>query len=393
MTQEEKDRISSQRGMVMPNQLDSGLGMQGVPAFPANFSNIGPSEQKAGPTRFDSGVPATIGIGGINSAYASPLGLSGAAFGSTQSGSAIGGLNLSETGSRDFGSVGLFQPQAFGGGGLERRENTIMDQPFSFTNNASGGLANEGYNFNQPSRNAFSLPLQTSIPINGDRISMRIDQTQAQMAAQQGKTAIQTPYGTMFATEQQAINSQTPRTAAQSSSRTPQQQQELLAQMRERGGVIGKRLAGEEANRQKDLQGKYYAFREESERGRAEEALSTERGRSPDKARGAEALIQAERFRQAQQGRSPMSRSPLVFGASAPQPAASFSASPSMGGPSTMRGGGSPFSFTPFSQKMENQANSSLMGFSSEVGKPLNVPKSKSLRPYRLPFGMRPFGS
>jgi hypothetical protein len=170
--------------------------------------------------------------------------------------------------------VGLFQPQAFGGGGLERRENTIMDQPFSFTNNASGGLANEGYNFNQPSRNAFSLPLQTSIPINGDRISMRIDQTQAQMAAQQGKTAIQTPYGTMFATEQQAINSQTPRTAAQSSSRTPQQQQELLAQMREKGGVIGKRLAGEERDRQQGLQRGYYSFRQGLEQDRFQNAMS-----------------------------------------------------------------------------------------------------------------------
>jgi len=162
--------------------------------------------------------------------------------------------------------------------------------------------------------------------------------------------------------------------------------QVALARASEGGLLIGQRLQEQGRNR-------YYAFREESERGRAQEALSTERGRSPDKARGAQALIQAERFRQAQQGRSPMSRSPLVFGASAPQPAASFSASPSMGGPSTMGGGGSPFSFTPFSQRMENQANSSLMGFSSEVGKPLNVPKSKSLRPYRLPFGMRPFGS
>jgi hypothetical protein len=384
MTKEEKDRISNQRGLVMPNKLDSGLGLQGVPAFPSNFSNIGPSEQKAGPTRFTGGVPATMGVGGINSAYPSSLGLSGRDYAPMrdQSGETI-----------YKGPLGLSQPQAFGGGGLERRGNTIMDQPFSFTNNASGGLANEGYNFSQPSRNTFALPLQTSIPINGERISMRIDQTQAQMAAQQGKTAIQTPYGTMFATEQQAVNSQTPRTAAQSSSRTPQQQQELLAQMRERGGAIGKRLAGEEANRQKGLQGKYYAFREESERGRAQEALSTERGRSPDKARGAQALIQAERFRQAQLGRSPMSGSPLVFGASAPQPAASFSASPSMGGPSTMGGGGSPFSFTPFSQKMENQANLPLMGFSSEVGKPLNVPKSKNLRPDRLPFMMRPFGS
>jgi len=162
--------------------------------------------------------------------------------------------------------------------------------------------------------------------------------------------------------------------------------QVALARASEGGLLIGQRLQEQGRNR-------YYAFREESERGRAQEALSTERGRSPDKARGAQALIQAERFRQAQQGRSPMSRSPLVFGASAPQPAASFSVSPSMGGPSTMGGGGSPFSFTPFSQRMENQANSSLMGFSSEVGKPLNVPKSKNLRPYRLPFGMRPFGS
>jgi hypothetical protein len=161
--------------------------------------------------------------------------------------------------------------------------------------------------------------------------------------------------------------------------------QVALARASEGGLLIGQRLQEQGRNR-------YYAFREESERGRAQEALSTERGRSPDKARGAQALIQAERFRQAQQGRSPMSRSPLVFGASAPQPAASFSASPSMGGPSTMGGGGSPFSFTPFSQRMENQTNSSLMGFSSEVGKPLNVPKSKILRPDRLPFGMRPFG-
>jgi hypothetical protein len=159
-----------------------------------------------------------------------------------------------------------------------------------------------------------------------------------------------------------------------------------LARASEAGLLIGQRLQEQGRNR-------YYSFREESERGRAQEALSTERGRSPDKSRGAQALIQAERFRQAQLGRSPMSRSPLVFGAGAPQPAASFSTGPSMGGPSTMGGGGSPFSFTPFFQNMENQASSPLMGFSSEVGKPRNFPKSKNLRPDRLPFRMRPFGS
>ena len=120
----------------MPNQLDSGLGMQGVPAFPSNFSNIGPSEQKAGLTRFAGGVPATMGIGGINSAYPSSLGLSGRDYAPMrdQSGETI----------YRGGPLGLSQPQALS-----------LDQPFSFKNNASGAAANEGYNFRQPSRNAF----------------------------------------------------------------------------------------------------------------------------------------------------------------------------------------------------------------------------------------------
>lgn len=210
MTQEEKDRMSNQRGMVTPSRLDSGLGMQGVPAFPSNFSNIGPSEQNAGPTRFSGGVPATMGIGGINSSYSSSLGLSGGAFGSR------------EMGSRDFGSLGLPQAQSFGFG-----------QSASLT--GGGELRNEGYNFRQP-LNSMALAPQTSIPIEGGALSVGINR--AQTAGQQGKTAIQTPYGTMFATEQQAVNSQTPRTAAQSSSRTPQQQQELLDNIRKNAPAL-----------------------------------------------------------------------------------------------------------------------------------------------------------
>jgi hypothetical protein len=228
MTKEEKDRISNQRGMVMPNQLDSGLGMQGVPAFPSNFSNIGPSGQRTGATNFAGGVPATMGIGGINAAYPSSLGMSGRDYAPMrdQSGQTI----------YRGGPLGLSQPQAFGGGGLERRENTIMDQPFSFTN-ASGGLANEGYNFRQPSRNTFALPSQTSIPIEGGPLSVGINR--AQTAGQMGRIAMQNPFGTIFATEQQQANMNAQRTPDQQSSRTPQQQQELLAQMRTKGAAIG----------------------------------------------------------------------------------------------------------------------------------------------------------
>jgi hypothetical protein len=195
MTKEEKDRISSQRGMVMPNQLDSGLGMQGVPAFPSNFSNIGPSEQKAGLTRFAGGVPATMGIGGINSAYPSSLGLSGRDYAPMrdQSGQAIYGSPLR-----------LPQAQAFGFG-----------QPASFT----GGLAP-----------------QTSIPIEGGPLSVGINR--AQTAGQMGRTAIQTPYGTFFATDQQQANMNAPRSLDQQNSRTPQQQQALLDNIRKNAPAL-----------------------------------------------------------------------------------------------------------------------------------------------------------
>ncbi len=191
----------------MPNQFGWGLGMQGVSAFPSNFSNIGPSEQKAGSTRFTSKVPATIGVGGINSAYPSSLGLSGGAFGSR------------EMGSRDFGSLGLPQAQAFGFG-----------QPASFT--GGGGFRGEGYSFRQP-LNSMALAPQTSIPIEGGALSVGINR--AQTAGQMGRTAIQTPRGTIFATDQQQANMAAPRSIDQQSSRSPQQQQALLAQIRSQG--------------------------------------------------------------------------------------------------------------------------------------------------------------
>lgn len=256
MTKEEKDRISNQRGLVQPSPL--GLGAQGVPAFPQSLNSDRPlsfTNNASGglanegynfrqPSRNNLSLPSQTSIpiqggplsGGISgmTAYTSPLGLSGGTFGSTRSGSALGGLNLSEAGSRDFGSLGPSQPQALS-----------LGQPFSFTN-ASTGLANEGYNFRRPSTNNFALPLQTSIPIEGGPLSVGINR--AQTAGPMGRIAMQNPYGTIFATEQQQANMNAQRTPDQQSSRTPEQQQELLAQMRTRGAAIGRDIAGFQEN-------------------------------------------------------------------------------------------------------------------------------------------------
>ena len=235
MTKEEKDRISNQRGLVQPSPL--GLGAQGVPAFPQSLSSDRPlsfTNNASGglanegynfrqPSRNNLSLPSQTSMpiqggplsGGISgmTAYTSSLGLSGGAFGS------------GEMGSRDFRSLGLSQPQSLS-----------LDQPFSFTN-ASTGLANEGYNFRQPSTNNFALPLQTSIPIEGGPLSVGINR--AQTAGQMGRIAMQNPYGTIFATEQQQANMNAQRSPDQQSSRTPEQQQALLAQMRTRGAAIG----------------------------------------------------------------------------------------------------------------------------------------------------------
>lgn len=118
-----------------------------------------------------------------------------------------------------------------------------------------------------------------------------------------GRTPVQTRYGTIYATESQMG-------AAQQLAQAPPQMtfEQRLADMREKGAAIGDRLAGEQRNR-------YYAFRQGIAERQAQEALSTERGRSPDVMRGAQATMEAERMRQAQQGRSSMSNEPMdAFG-------------------------------------------------------------------------------
>jgi hypothetical protein len=134
--------------------------------------------------------------------------------------------------------------------------------------------------------------------------------TGTQTPEQRGRQAIQTPYGTVYATADQANNMMTPRTMAQQSSRTPEQQQDLLAQMREAGAGITKRLAEEEAVRQKESIQRGYAFRQGLAETAAQDALD-ERFFKPDVNRGAQLSVEAERWKQAQAGRNPMSNEPF----------------------------------------------------------------------------------
>lgn len=113
------------------------------------------------------------------------------------------------------------------------------------------------------------------------------------------RTPIQTPYGTIYATKEQQTNM----AAAQS---RQEDRQMALARASEGGLLAGQRLQDQGRNR-------YYSFRQGLEENRAQEALSTAGGRSPDVMRGAQAMVEAERMRQAQQGRSPMNQSPLNF--------------------------------------------------------------------------------
>jgi hypothetical protein len=111
----------------------------------------------------------------------------------------------------------------------------------SFPNVGMGLMGNQ---------NISPLPLEQVSPmtsisrIEGGPVSMNINKPLT--AEAQGRSVTQTPYGTVYATAQQQQNMQAPRTIAQQSSRSPAEQQALLAQMRERGSAIGQRLAGQQ---------------------------------------------------------------------------------------------------------------------------------------------------
>ena len=118
----------------------------------------------------------------------------------------------------------------------------------------NGGMLNPMYSnpFLSPSErmgtNLTSLPTNqpTSMAIGGGPMSLTKGQamTSPQTAEAQGRQMMQTPYGAIYATEQQASNAMTPRTLNQQGSRTPEQQQALLAQARQ----TGQKMASDYAN-------------------------------------------------------------------------------------------------------------------------------------------------
>lgn len=84
-------------------------------------------------------------------------------------------------------------------------------------------------------------PMTGFAPTLADRGGVNVN-----IAGVQRNPQIQTPYGTIYATPEQAANMNRPRTIAQQSTRSPAEQQALLAQMRERGSAIGQRIGGQQ---------------------------------------------------------------------------------------------------------------------------------------------------
>lgn len=208
---EEQKRLLEQRGtMVGAAQGPLTLGGGGsVPAFPSNFSNINP-QQQTNPIRFGGGGTATMGLGGANVEYPSRLGLSGGNYGTRF-----------QFGADEFGPARLPQAQP-----INMLEGQYTN-PFRSPSERMGETLTRGLT---------QLPQTNRLPIDQGPLSMNIAAPQSAIA--QGRQAIETPRGTIYATQEQAANMMAPRTLVQQSSRSPAEQQELLAQMRVRGQQI-----------------------------------------------------------------------------------------------------------------------------------------------------------
>lgn len=109
------------------------------------------------------------------------------------------------------------------------------------------------------------------------------------------RTPIQTPFGTIYATEQQQKNLATAQTRQED-------RQMALARASEAGFLIGQRLQDKSTQRG-------YAFRQGLAESEAQRAFGSRFG--PDYNRAAQASAEAERWKQAQTGRSPFSQEPL----------------------------------------------------------------------------------
>ena len=167
-----------------------------------------------------------------------------------------------------------------------------------------------------PPSNLFSTATTPQFPSNfGEIPQPSLDKAKAPdyiggAALATGKVPIQTKYGTIYANalpQKEGMKSQAEMFASRPTSFTGRsfaEQENLLEKARAGGAAIGSKLAEDQRN-------KYYAFRQSLAEKKAQEAMSTERGRSPQMAIGAQSLLEAERFKQAQSGRNPMATTPL----------------------------------------------------------------------------------
>jgi hypothetical protein len=84
-------------------------------------------------------------------------------------------------------------------------------------------------------------PMSRIGPTLADRGGVNVD-----IAGMRSNPQIQTPYGTIYATPEQSANMNRPRTVSEQSSRSPMEQQALLAQMRQQGSQIRERIGGQQ---------------------------------------------------------------------------------------------------------------------------------------------------
>jgi hypothetical protein len=241
-----------------------------------------------------------------------------------------------------------------------RLSNTLYSNPERAANIESRGAELNTYN-----------PLPTSPNVGAAGFSRNIE-TSAGGGGGGRVEQIVSPYGfasTNLTPQQVEQRAQARRQAEQMGTmpRTPEQQQALLAQMREAGAGIRQNIAEKQKEFDEKSIQRGYAFRQGLAETAAQRALTPAFGTEPSsesKTRGAQALAEAERWRQAQAGRSPMSREPFVFGV-----------------------GASAFSYTPFAQRVQLPEESSLGRFTAAI----NPARTGSrFRPF--PFGMRRFG-
>jgi hypothetical protein len=209
MDEEQRKKLAQAGAMIGAAQGPLNLGTGGsIPAFPTNFSSINP-EQRTNPIRFGGGGTAQMGLGGANVEYPSRLGLAGGNYGTRF-----------QFGAEEFGPARLPQAQP-------KMLEQMYTNPFATPSQRMGENLSLGLTPVAPT---------SRLPIGEGPLSMNIAAPRS--AEARGLQAIQTPRGTMYATEEQAANMMTPRTMAQQGTRSPAEQQALLAQMRERGQQI-----------------------------------------------------------------------------------------------------------------------------------------------------------